>query len=58
MKNPCGFEREFIPSKENPRLGHWTECPSIKEVGGDMDCERYKCEKCGYSYTLYYDEMR
>lgn len=30
-----------------------------KEVSSvyDMDGETYKCEKCGHSYRLYYEDM-
>jgi transposase-like protein len=33
-------------------------CPNLKEVGGGMSGERYRCEVCGESYYLDYDEMR
>jgi hypothetical protein len=54
----CSFVKEFIKTDEKTGLGYWTECPNMKETGGDMDCERYSCAVCKKSYTLYYDEMR
>ncbi len=57
-KKPCEFKSVFVPNAPGSNRGHWTECPGIKEVGGDMECERYRCDTCGKSYTLYYDEMR
>ena len=35
----------------------WHKCPNIKDGYSDFELERYNCDKCGYSYTLYYDEM-
>lgn len=34
------------------------DCPNVKETHSDMSGERYRCEKCGYSYYLDYEEMR
>lgn len=33
-------------------------CPNMKEVGGGFEGERYRCEVCGETFFLYYDEMR
>lgn len=33
-------------------------CPHLKEVGGGMNGERYRCDLCGESFFLDYDEMR
>ena len=35
----------------------WT-CKNMKEYGDDMDCERYRCDVCGRTMKLYYDEMK
>jgi transposase-like protein len=34
------------------------DCPNMKEVGGGMDGERYRCAVCGKGYYLDYEEMR
>ena len=34
------------------------DCPNMKKIGSDTDCEYYKCEKCGQSLEAYYEEMR
>lgn len=34
------------------------DCQNMKEVGGGMDGERYRCAICGKGYFLDYDEMR
>lgn len=33
-------------------------CPHLKETGGGFEGERYRCEVCGESFFLDYDEMR
>jgi hypothetical protein len=33
-------------------------CPNLKEVGGGMSGERYRCDLCGYSFFLDYEEMK
>lgn len=33
-------------------------CPNMKEVGGGMAGERYRCDVCGAGFYLDYDEMR
>ena len=35
-----------------------TRCPNMKETGGGFDGERYRCEVCGATYYLDYEEMR
>ncbi len=34
------------------------DCPNMKEVGGGMDGERYRCAVCGKGYYLDYEEMK
>lgn len=34
------------------------DCPNMKEVGGGMDGERYKCAVCGKGYFLDYEDMK
>jgi len=34
------------------------DCPNMKEVGGGMDGERYKCVVCGKGYFLDYEDMK
>lgn len=34
------------------------DCPNMKEVGGGMDGERYRCAVCGKGYFLDYEEMK
>ena len=34
------------------------DCPNMKEVGGGMDGERYRCAICGKGYFLDYEEMK
>lgn len=34
------------------------DCPNMKEVGGGMDGERYRCDVCGKGYFLDYEEMK
>lgn len=45
---PCSSERQS-----------WT-CKNMKPVNGDMDMhyEHYKCEVCGRTMALDYDEMK
>jgi hypothetical protein len=33
-------------------------CPNLKETGGGFEGERYRCEVCGESFFLDYDDMR
>ena len=33
-------------------------CPNMKETGGGFEGERYRCQVCGASYFLDYDEMK
>lgn len=33
-------------------------CPNVKEVGGGFEGERYRCDVCGYSYFLDYEDMK
>lgn len=34
------------------------DCQHMKEVGGGMDGERYRCAVCGKGYFLDYEEMK
>ena len=34
------------------------DCDNMKEVGGGMDGERYRCDVCGKGYFLDYEEMK
>lgn len=34
------------------------DCPNMKEVGGGMEGERYRCAVCGKGYFLDYEEMK
>lgn len=34
------------------------DCPNMKEVGGGMEGERYRCAVCGKSYFLDYEDMK
>ena len=34
------------------------DCDNMKEVGGGMDGERYRCDVCGKCYFLDYEEMK
>lgn len=40
------------------RASHQIKCPNLKCAYEGMDGERYRCEVCGESYFLDYDEMR
>jgi hypothetical protein len=35
-----------------------TRCPHMSMSHSDYNSERYRCDRCGDSYSLYYDEMR
>ena len=52
-----------MESVENTEVACRTEreswyCKNMKEYGDDMDCERYRCDVCGRTMKLYYDEMK
>jgi len=54
---------DMMESAENTEVACRTEreswdCKNMKEYGDDMDCERYRCDVCGRTMKLYYDEMR
>ena len=34
------------------------KCPHMNEVGGGFSGERYRCDRCGESYYLDYEDMR
>lgn len=33
-------------------------CPNLKETYSGFDGERYRCDRCGESYFLDYEEMK
>lgn len=53
-------DRKGNPAKQPPEChGDGVNvCPHLKEVGGGFDGERYRCDVCGESFFLDYDEMR
>ena len=40
------------------RMGTWSQCPNLKEVGGGMDGEWWQCDVCGKRYYLDYEDMK
>lgn len=36
----------------------YRDCPNMKEVGGGMEGERYRCAVCGKGYFLDYEDMK
>ncbi len=51
------FPHDIMQDGPNAK-GRWTQCPNLKEVGGGVAGERYRCDVCGKSYFLNYDDMR
>jgi hypothetical protein len=47
-----------IPDPHNPGHVLWWECLNLKEVGGGFEGERYRCDVCGESYFLDYEDMK
>jgi len=45
-------------TKQPPECKEDTACPNMKEVGGGFEGERYRCEVCGASFFLDYEEMK
>lgn len=45
-------------AKKPPECKSISRCPNMREVGGGFDGERYRCETCGATYYLDYDDMR
>lgn len=45
-------------NKKPPECIDVTRCQNMKEVGGGMDGERYRCEVCLAHYYLDYEEMK
>jgi hypothetical protein len=35
-----------------------SRCPNMKETYSDFEGERYRCDVCGASYYLDYEEMK
>lgn len=46
------------PTKQPPGCKGDSSCPNMKEAGGGFSGERYRCEVCGESYFLDYEEMK
>jgi hypothetical protein len=47
------------PSKQPPECKNGsTRCPNIKNTYEGFDGERWRCNVCGESFFLDYDEMR
>lgn len=61
-KQPDYCKDEWILSSDPVKAargeGYMKHCPNLKEDGGGFSGERYKCEVCGKSYFLDYDEMK
>lgn len=57
-KQPPECKPVFTPAPNNPPFGTWSQCQNLKCIYEGMDGERYRCEVCGESYFLDYDEMR
>ena len=45
-------------TKQPPECNEDTRCPNIKCTYEGMDGERYRCETCGASFYLDYEEMK
>lgn len=53
------MSREGDKSKQPPECKAGPgPCPNLKEDGGGMSGERYRCDVCGESFFLDYDDMR
>ena len=50
------------PTKQPPECvalgGYKMKCKNLKETGGGMEGERYRCDVCGESFFLDYEEMK
>lgn len=54
-------QREGDKSKKPPECRtheYPTRCPHLKETGGGFEGERYRCDRCGESFFLDYEEMK
>lgn len=47
--------KECINLDEN---GSVYDCENIKMTYSDFDKESYWCDRCGFHYNLYYDDMK
>lgn len=65
-KQPPECASVFTPYSESfPRpsnvwenaQGEWSRCANLRETYSDFEVERYGCEVCGKSYSLYYEDM-
>ena len=52
-------DRPGDKSKQPPECDDVNDrCPNLKETGGGFEGERYRCEVCGKSYFLDYEDMK
>ncbi len=52
------YEGDFSKKPESCKEKGIVSCPNMKETGGGFEGEQYRCDTCGASYYLDYDEMR
>jgi len=57
MADRKGDESKQPPGCSPERFSN-NPCPHLKEVGGGFEGERYRCEVCGESFFLDYEEMK
>jgi hypothetical protein len=60
MTDSKGDDAKRTPDCKIGQAGSYLDvaCPNLQDVGGGMRGERYRCEVCGESYFLDYDEMK
>lgn len=60
MGNHKGDEAKQPPEckTDAPFPARFTDCPNMKETYSDMEGEQYRCEVCGKTVYLDYEEMR
>jgi len=51
---------QTVPKKTGvcPTPNKYGECSNMKEVGGGFEGERYRCDVCGQTYFLDYEDMK
>jgi transposase-like protein len=57
MSDIKGDKSKQPPECQPEKYGR-NPCPNMKETGGGFEGERYRCEICGETFFLDYDEMR